>query len=307
MNKRTNEEEIINKEENPSGREDAGIKRLEPKLYLCATPIGNLKDVTERVLEALKCADVIYCEDTRNTAQLLNMLGIKGKKLAAAHMHNEEQQARQIAENVRGGMVAAYVSDAGMPCISDPGERIVQHFIEEGIPFEVLPGASAALTAAILSGLGTRRIYFAGFLPRENSERTEFLAEIAKVRATIVVYESPFRVADTLSELMNLLGNRKAAVCRELTKLHEQTVRGDLASLAQKYAEEAPRGECVIVVSGEASGEEQKESMDDMLKRLLSSGMSAKDAAKQAALLLDVPKSTAYARANEIKQQLKND
>lgn len=281
-------------------------KSFPPKLYLCATPIGNIGDVTERVLEALRRADAVYCEDTRNTARLLKMLGIQCKKLVSAHMHNEQQQAERIAEEVTAGKIIAYVSDAGMPCISDPGERIVQHFIDNGLPFEVLPGASAALTAAICSGLGTRRIYFAGFLPRENAERNEFLAEIAKVRATIIIYESPFRVADTLAELKNLLGNRRAAVSRELTKLFEQTVRGDLASLAQRYAAEAPRGECVIAVSGEACADDQKESMDDMLKRLLDSGMSAKDAAKQAALLLDVPRSEAYAKANAIKESLKN-
>ena len=294
------------REETQKETECETTNKLEAKLYLCATPIGNMGDITDRVRAALAYASAIYCEDTRNTAALLTRLGIKNKSLIAAHMHNEEEASRQIADRVRAGTAIAYVSDAGMPCISDPGERIVKHFIEENLPFEVLPGANAALTAAILSGLGTRRIYFAGFLPRENKERAEFLAEIAKVKATIIIYESPFRAAETLGELMRLLGNRKASVSRELTKLYEQTVRGDLNTLAEKYASEPPKGECVICVSGEeAEAFSQKESMDEMLSRLLDSGMSVKDAAKQAALLLDVPRSLAYAKANEIKQKTK--
>lgn len=277
-------------------------KSLAPKLYLCATPIGNLGDVTIRVLETLKGADFIYCEDTRNTSALLEKLDIKGKKLISAHMHNEEEQARKIAELVRSGKAAAYVSDAGMPCISDPGERIVKHFIELGLPFEVLPGASAALTAAIYSGLSTRRIYFVGFLPRENKERTEYIAEIKRVKATIIIYESPYRIAATLKELAECLGDRQAAVSRELTKLYEQTVRGRLSELAARYEQTPPKGECVIALSGEAEDNARPaESMDEMLLRLMQGGMSAKDAAKQTALMLDVPKNTAYARATELK------
>ena len=285
------------------GSEQAA-EALAPKLYLCATPIGNMGDVTKRVISALNGAACIYCEDTRNTGALLERLGITGKRLVAVHTHNERAQAEAIAELVRGGKAAAYVSDAGMPCISDPGERIVRHFIDCGLAFEVLPGANAALTAAICSGLSTRRIYFAGFLPRENKERAEYLAEIKRVGATIVIYESPYRVGATLEELKNALGDRQAAVSRELTKLYEQTVRGSLSELAERYAEEPPRGECVITVSGEAAEHEaDAESMDDMLVRLMKSGMSAKDAAKQTALMLDVPRNVAYERAIELKNR----
>ncbi len=293
----TDETSIYNNEEN-------GASAIAPKLYLCATPIGNMGDVTERVKRTLSLVDAVFCEDTRNTGALLEKLGIKGKKLISAHTHNEEAQAENAARMVRGGSAVAYVSDAGMPCISDPGERIVRHFIEEGLPFEVLPGASAALTAAIMSGMSTRRIYFAGFLPRENRERAEYLAEIRRVSATVVIYESPYRVGATLAELKNALGDRLAAVSRELTKFYEQTVRGRLSELAERYADEPPKGECVIVLSGEAEANEQAESMDDMLVRLLKNGMSAKDAAKQAALMLDVPKNEAYARAVELKNGL---
>lgn len=275
--------------------------KIESKLYLCATPIGNLGDVTQRVLGVLSAVDVIFCEDTRNTGAMLQKLGIS-TRLESCHEHNEESAAARIVELIKSGRSAAYVSDAGMPCISDPGERLVRVCIENNAPFEVLPGASASLTAAILSGLPTKRIYFAGFLPRDNKERAELIAEIKKVTATIVIYESPYRIYDTVSELMGLLGDRKAAVVREITKLFEETVRGKLSEIAEKYRERAPKGECVLVISGESEGEEPTEDLDSMLIRLMGNGMSAKDAAKQAALLLDIPKSAAYDRANELKK-----
>ena len=278
-------------------------QRLAPKLYLCATPIGNMGDVTKRVLDTLAGVDVIFCEDTRNSGAMLSRIGIR-KRLESCHEHNEEAAAARVVELVSRGGAAAYISDAGMPCISDPGERLVRACIENGIDFEVLPGASASLTAAILSGLPTKRIFFAGFLPRENRERAELTAEIKRIRATSVVYESPYRVGATLRELEQILGDRQAAVVREITKLHEETVRGSLSSLAERYSDEPPRGECVIVISGETGAEPASAgSVDELLRRLLAEGMSVKDAAKQASLLLDIPKNEAYKRANEIKAE----
>ncbi|MBQ1520110.1 MAG: 16S rRNA (cytidine(1402)-2'-O)-methyltransferase [Clostridia bacterium] len=276
---------------------------LPAKLYLCATPIGNMGDITLRVLETLKAAEVIFCEDTRNSGAMLSKLGIK-KPLESCHEHNEAAAAERVTSLVRSGKPVAYVSDAGMPCISDPGERLVAACIENGIPFEVLPGASASLTAAIMSGLPTKRIFFAGFLPRENRERNELLAEIKRVKATVVLYESPYRVGATLKELLRVLGDRRAVVVREITKLHEEAVRGTTASLAERYAEDDPKGECVIVISGEGEAEAQAETLDELLMRLLRDGMSVKDAAKQAALIMDVSKSEAYARANELRDGL---
>jgi 16S rRNA (cytidine1402-2'-O)-methyltransferase len=260
-------------------------------------------DITLRVLETLKAAEVIFCEDTRNSGAMLSKLGIK-KPLESCHEHNEAAAAERVMSLVRSGKPVAYVSDAGMPCISDPGERLVAACIENGIPFEVLPGASASLTAAIMSGLPTKRIFFAGFLPRENRERNELLAEIKRVKATVVLYESPYRVGATLKELLRVLGDRRAAVVREITKLHEEAVRGTIASLAERYAEDDPKGECVIVISGEGEAEAQAETLDELLMRLLRDGMSVKDAAKQAALIMDVSKSEAYARANELRDGL---
>ena len=282
--------------------ETAANSKPAAGLYLCATPIGNMGDVTERVLRTLSAADAIFCEDTRNSGAMLSRLGIK-KRLESCHEHNEEAAAKRITELIREGRVVAYVSDAGMPCISDPGERLVRACIENELPFTVLPGASASLTAAILSGLPTKRIYFNGFLPRENRERAECIAELKKVSATIVIYESPYRVADTLRELSGCLGDRRAAVSREITKLYEETARGTLSSLAEKYAERPPKGECVITVSGEAPAEAPAEDLDTVLRRLLNDGMSVKDAAKQAALITDVPKGEAYRRATELRQR----
>ena len=275
--------------------------KIEAKLYLCATPIGNMGDITERVIDTLGKAEIVFCEDTRNSGAMLSRLGIK-TRLESCHEHNEEAAAQRVTALLREGKPVAYISDAGMPCISDPGERLVRACIEADLPFEVLPGASASLTAAILSGLPTKRIFFAGFLPRENKERAELIAEIKRVTATTVVYESPYRISDTLSELGKLLGDRKAAVVREITKLHEETARGTLLGLADRYAENAPKGECVIVISGEKDRAEPTEDLDAMLARLMDGGMSAKDAAKQASLLLDVPRSEAYKRANELKK-----
>lgn len=275
----------------------------EGMLLLCATPIGNLGDITERVVCALRDADAVFCEDTRNSSLLLNRLGIKNR-LFSMHEHNEEREAEHIAELVSEGKTIVYISDAGMPCISDPGERLVRVFIEKGLPFTVLPGASAGLSAAILSGLGTKRIYFAGFLPRETRERNELLSELRRVKATLVVYESPYRAADTLRELKEILGDRDAALVREITKLFEETKRGKLSELFELYRDNAPKGECVIVVSGAEGDEKPEEGLDEMLMRLMRGGMTAKDASKQAALLLDIPKAEAYARANELKKEL---
>ncbi len=158
------------------------------KLFLCATPIGNLGDITLRAIETLRAADKIYCEDTRNTLKLLNALEIK-KPLESCHEHNEQQRAKEIAAEVRGGMTVAFVSDAGMPGVSDPGSRLVREFIREGLPFEVLPGASAMVTAWVASGLPTESLHFIGFLPRSGKERTEAIERLVTERATCVLYE----------------------------------------------------------------------------------------------------------------------
>ena len=263
---------------------------LQPKLYLCPTPIGNMEDMTLRALRVLRECHRIYCEDTRNTGAMLSRLGIS-KPLISCHEHNEEGRGEAIA----------FVSDAGLPGISDPGERLVAAFIKKGLPFEVLPGPSASLTALVVSGLPAREACFVGFLPRSGKERREAVARLARHRGTLIVYESPLRVAETSAELAAAWGDREAVLCRELTKLYEEAVRSTLCGLAEMYAEKPPKGETVLVIAG-ARDESSGASLEDTLKRLLGEGVSAKDAAKQASALLDVPRNEAYRMAMEIKE-----
>lgn len=278
---------------------------LEPKLYLCATPIGNLEDITLRVVRTLSEADCIYAEDTRRSGALLKHLGIQ-KPLYSCHAHNEAQRAEEIAEKVKGGASVAFISDAGLPGISDPGERLVAACIRENVTFEVLPGASAPLLALVMSGLPVQNACFAGFLPRETKERRAQLARLARHPGTLLFYESPLRVKATLDELYQTYGERPAALLRELTKLHEEAVRGTLSSLAARYKEEPPRGECVLAVGGfseTSAGEAEPERAEELLKRLLEKGVSAKDAAKQASAVLDMPRNEAYALALRLKEE----
>ena len=280
---------------------------ISPKLYLCATPIGNLSDVTERVRETLAAVEKIYCEDTRNTVKLLNALGIK-KPLESCHEHNEQQRGGQIAEEVAGGKAVAFVSDAGMPGVSDPGSRLIAEFIKKGLPFEVLPGACAMVTAWVMSGLPTEKLSFAGFLPRSGAERAAAIEKILATDATAALYESPLRVGATLADIDTALcgGDRPCALVREITKTFEECVRGTVASLAAKYASEPPRGECVILIGGAAPGETAsaaEKKLDPLLSALLGEGLSVKTAVKIASETLDLPKNTVYKRATELNEQ----
>lgn len=286
------------------GRDDTPVTRsdeaLEPMLYLCPTPIGNLEDITLRAIHTLSACEAIYCEDTRRTAILLRHLDIK-KPLLSCHTHNEAQRAEEIAARVLAGEAVAYVSDAGMPGISDPGERLVRQCIAEGVPFCVLPGPSASLTALVLSGLPTAEAVFAGFLPRGGKERREAIARLARQKGTVIFYESPLRVAETAQDLLAAWGERPAALCRELSKVYEEAVRSTLSALAERYKDEPPKGECVLLIGGRLEEPAGGADLDETLNRLLSEGLSAKDAARQASALLDVPRNEAYRRALEIK------
>lgn len=272
---------------------------MENKLYLCPTPIGNMEDMTLRALRVLRECTAVYCEDTRNTGALMGKLEIS-KPLISCHEHNERARAEEIGERVLNGEAIAFVSDAGMPGISDPGERLIAHCIEHDIPFEVLPGASASLTALITSGLPSREACFVGFLPRSGKERREAVARLARHKGSLIIYESPLRVADTTAELAQAWGDRQAVLLRELTKLYQEAVRSTLTGLAQIYADKPPKGEVVLVIAGaeEQSGEA---SLEETLTRLLNEGVSAKDAAKQASALLDVSRNEAYRMALELQ------
>jgi len=274
-------------------------------LYLCATPIGNLQDITLRALSTLRGVAWIAAEDTRRTLKLLNHFEIAAP-LISVHEHNEEQRAAELVERLRRGEDGALVSDAGTPLLSDPGFLLVQRAIEEGIPIVPLPGPSALLAALIVSGLPPYPFYFGGFLPRKSAARARLLKGLADLDATLVFYEAPHRLADTLEEACAALGDRRAAVARELTKVHEEVKRGTLSQLAADYRERPPRGECVLVIegTGDKSGAKQDRPADDEiiahLEKALASGLTKKEAIAKVASLLGIGRNEVYRKSLEL-------
>lgn len=228
-------------------------------LYLCATPIGNLEDITFRVLRTLKEVDLIAAEDTRNSIKLLNHFEIH-TPMTSYHEYNKIEKAHVLIEKMLAGMDIALITDAGTPGISDPGEELVSMCYEAGIEVTSLPGPAACITALTLSGLPTRRFAFEAFLPSEKKERRMVLEELANETRTIVLYEAPHRLVRTLGELYETLGDRRAALCRELTKKHETAFRTTIKGLLDFYEKEKPLGECVLVIEGKSRLEIQKES-----------------------------------------------
>ena len=277
------------------------------KLYLVPTPIGNLKDITLRALEVLKEADVIAAEDTRQTLKLLNHFDIK-KTLISYHMHNEQGKSEEIINRLKNGEKIALVSDAGMPGISDPGSIIIKKCVEDGIEFEVLPGATAFATALIYSALDSSAFAFRGFISRENKERNKLIEEIKEMKETLIFYEAPHRLISTLTFLQESLGNREMAACRELTKLHEEIKRGRISEVKEHFLENQPRGEFVLVVSGKTEEEFEKEKMEewehltieDHIRKYINDGFSKKDAIKMVAKDRKEPKSVIYKYSTEI-------
>ena len=259
------------------------------RLVVCPTPIGNLEDVTLRVLAALRDADVVACEDTRRTRVLLDRYGVKAR-LVSYHEHNERARAGELVARMRDGAVVALVSDAGMPLVSDPGFVLVQACVAAGLEVEVLPGPSAALTALVASGLPADRWRFAGFLPRKRAA----LVEALRAPETLVAFESPRRVAATLEALAELDPDRPAAVCRELTKVHEEVVRGSAAELAERYAGEAPRGEVVLVIGPAPERDGDLDAALAALRRLVDAGAKPRPAAGVVADLTGVPANALY-------------
>ena len=209
------------------------------KLYLVPTPIGNLKDITLRALEVLKSVDEIAAEDTRTSLKLLNHFEIK-KSLFSYHKHNEQGKSLDIINKLKNGVNIALITDAGTPGISDPGSVIVERCIEEKIEFEVLPGATAITTALVYSGLDTTKFTFRGFLPRENKDRNPIIDEVKNIRDTIILYEAPHRLVNTLNYIKDNIGDRKIAICRELTKLHEEIYRGKISEAIEFFSEVRP-------------------------------------------------------------------
>lgn len=263
---------------------------MSGKLYLCATPIGNLEDMTYRVVRILGEVDLIAAEDTRNSIKLLNHFGIK-TPMTSYHEYNKIDKGRKLIEKLQSGMNIALITDAGTPGISDPGEELVKMCYEAGVEVTSLPGASACITALTLSGLSTRRFAFEAFLPVDKKERQSVLGELVDETRTIVLYEAPHRLRKTLQELSETLGNRRITVCRELTKKHETVFATTLEEALSYYEENEPRGECVLVLEGRSRKElrqqeeaEWKEmSVKEHMEFYLNQGMDRKDAMKQVA------------------------
>jgi 16S rRNA (cytidine1402-2'-O)-methyltransferase len=272
-------------------------ERLDGRLILVGTPIGNLGDLSPRACEVLAAADVICCEDTRHTRKLLTHAGITPRRLLAVHDHNEAAAAPSLVALAADGATVAVVTDAGLPGISDPGERLVRAAIEAGIRVEVVPGPSAAVAALVVSGLPAGHFCFEGFLPRKGGERTARLAEIAVEPRTVVMFESPHRVGQTVDNLVSVCGGqRPVAIVRELTKLHEEVWRGTLAAAAAHLSEGQPRGEYVLVLGGAppAATDAGPVEIEARLAQRIAAGEDRKTAVAAVAVDLRVPKRAVY-------------
>lgn len=271
------------------------------KLYLCGTPIGNLEDMTLRAIRILREVDLIAAEDTRQTIKLLNHYGIK-KPMISYHEHNRYERGIEIVKRIKSGQNVAVVTDAGMPGISDPGEDIAKLCIDEGIDIEVIPGPTASITALVLSGLPTSKFVFEGFLSREGKERKKQMEYLNYETKTVIIYESPYRVKSTLADLYKNLGNRKIAICRELTKKFEEVIRTDLENSMNLYEDNEPKGEFVIILEGKDEAEIEEEkikewdklSVNDHIDMYLEKGMTKKEAMKMVAKDRGISKRDVY-------------
>ena len=288
------------------------MSQAKGTLYLVATPIGNLEDVTRRALRVLSEADVVACEDTRRTRALLEHFGIKAKTVSY-HEHNERERAEELAAMLERGASVAVVSDAGTPGVSDPGYRLVRAAIERGASVVPVPGPSAFVAALTASGLPTDEFYFGGFLPARAHARRQKLAAVRELRATLVFYEAPHRIAHTLADAREVLGEREAAVARELTKLHEEIVRGRLGRLAERFAaRDAARGEMVLVIDRDVIEDERNAerkstaSVSERVAALEAEGLDHRAALKRAARELGLTRDEAYRRLTSERARSKS-
>ena len=271
------------------------------KLYLCATPIGNLEDITYRVVRVLQEVDLIAAEDTRNSIKLLNHFEIK-TPMTSYHEHNKFEKGKKLVEKLKEGTNIALITDAGTPGISDPGEELVRMCYEEGIEVTSLPGAAACITALTLSGLATRRFSFEAFLPMDKKEKQEVLKELENETRTMILYEAPHRLLRTLEELKEHLGNRKITICRELTKKHETAFATTIDGAIAHYQEVEPKGECVFVIEGRSREELRQEevskweelSIEEHMEYYLQQGIEKKEAMKRVAKDRGISKRDVY-------------
>lgn len=274
---------------------------MEGRLYLCATPIGNLEDITFRVLRTLKEVDLIGAEDTRNSIKLLNHFEIK-TPMTSYHEYNKVEKAEYLVKVIKEGKNVALITDAGTPGISDPGEELVKQCIEAGIEVTSLPGPAACITALTMSGLPTRRFAFEAFLPSDKKQRQKVLQELKEESRTIIIYEAPHHLLRTLKELREILGNRKMSLCKELTKKHEQAELVFMDEFIDRFENEKPRGEYVLVISGKSMEQKEQEkrdewqevSVDEHLKKYISQGMGEKEAMKAVAKDRGISKRDVY-------------
>jgi 16S rRNA (cytidine1402-2'-O)-methyltransferase len=278
-------------------------------LYIVATPIGNLEDITQRALRVLREVDIIACEDTRHTKKLLSHFGIQTKTISY-HEHNEQQRAAELREFLESGQNVALVSDAGTPLISDPGFRLVNAAIAQGIEIVAIPGPAAFVNALVVSGLPSDQFLFAGFLPARSSARRAKLEALREARGTLIFYEAPHRIVATLKDAAEVLGNRAAVVARELTKLHEEVARGTLSDLAAAFSKQSARGEMVLVIGSEAappnetSGKAAPARLIERVTELEAGGLTAKEALKKAARELGIKRAEAYRMMLSHKKQI---
>jgi 16S rRNA (cytidine1402-2'-O)-methyltransferase len=265
-------------------------------LYLVGTPIGNLEDITERAKRILGTVDVVAAEDTRRTGLLLSRLGIRAR-LVSLFEGNEASRVPELLGRLRSGATVAVVSDAGMPALSDPGHRLVAACVDASIPVEVVPGPSAAVAALVVSGLPTDRFVFEGFIPRSGKARAERLAALAAEPRTIILFESPKRLTRTLGDLLETMGDRRVAVARELTKLHQEVLRGTIARVISDLGERELKGEVAIVLEGSNAVPGAGHTMEEALgiaRDLVGAGLKKREAARRAAALTEVPARSIY-------------
>jgi 16S rRNA (cytidine1402-2'-O)-methyltransferase len=273
-------------------------------LYLVATPIGNLEDITFRAVETLKQVDLIACEDTRHTGKLLNHLGIS-KKLVSYHEHNEAERSRQLINRLERGENIALVSDAGTPAINDPGYRVVRLAIESAIHVESIPGPSALINALVVSGLPTDSFFFGGFLPSKKTERRHRLDEVSDIPGTLIFYEAPHRLAVSVSDCLEVLGDRPAVIARELTKVHEEAIRGKLSELVTRISSSPVKGEIILLIDRRREPKSARtplKSLADRVTELESKGVDRRSALKQAAKEFGLTRSAAYRKLQYAKK-----
>ena len=277
------------------------MEEIKGKLFLCATPIGNLDDITLRVLNTLKEVDLIAAEDTRHSIKLLNHFEIK-TPMTSYHEHNKVEKARYLVEQMKQGVRIALITDAGTPGISDPGEELVRQCYEAGIELTSLPGPAACITALTLSGLGTRRFCFEAFLPTDKKEKQWILEELKEETKTMIIYEAPHRLFKTLKELYEVLGDRRITICRELTKRFETAFRTTFSNALKAYEEEDPKGECVIVIEGKSIRDRIEEkvmasremSLEEHMELYVNQGLDRKEAMRMVAKDRGISKREVY-------------